>query len=479
MKENKKEFYFSIIFVFLFLVLVAYLYITILIMNQSNQIRLFLTEIGQLQAARILEYSKNNQIEIENKELQTIVDETFLDGAGYFDVIDSSGTIIIRSNHPEVNRRISNIFNTKFSKLEDKESLRNDLSETRNGIIQISFYEDNIQKIATYTPIGNTGLYVFSVVLQETINATFAKIIVLTILFVMILIVTAITLLIYIRNIKQREKKALQQLELDKQREIEALKIKLTEKVEIALKKDEFKLYIQPKVNEEEKVIGGEVLVRWHTKEGTVIFPNEFITIFEKFGLIMRLDQYMLEQLCKQQKKWLQEGKHYHLSINQSPLNLHENDYVEKLVGIIDNYAIAHELIEIEFTENVFIKDKELVQQTIRKLHEKNIKVAMDDFGSGFSSFNMLKNFDIDVLKIDKEFLTEETNQEKGKILIDSIVKMCKQLNIQTVAEGVSTQEQVAFLKQINCDRMQGYFYGKPMTVEEFEKLIEKKDTIP
>ena len=478
MKENKKEFYFSIIFVFLFLIFVAYIYITILIMNQNNQIRLFLTEIGQLQASRILEYSKNNQIDIENKELQAIVDETFLDGSGYFDVIDSTGTIIIRSNHPGVNRKISNIFNTKFSKPEDKEILKEKLNQHKSGILQIAFYEDNIKKIATYTPIGNTGLYVFSVVLQETLNATFAKIIILTMLFVLILIITAISLIIYIRNIKQREKKAILQLELDKKIQGEKLKAKLIEKAENAFQNNEFKLYIQPKVDREEKVIGGEALVRWYTDDGIVIYPNSFIDIFERFGIIIKLDKYMLEQVCKQQKKWLQEGKRYHIAINQSPLNLHEDAYVDKIISIIDSYAIPHELLEIEFTENVFIEDKELVQSIITKLHEKGIRVAMDDFGSGYSSFNMLKNFDIDVLKIDKEFLSEEANQERGKILIETIVKMCKQLNIQTVAEGVSTQEQVDFLKRISCDKMQGYYYGKPMPIKEFEELIGKDTTI-
>ena len=255
------------------------------------------------------------------------------------------------------------------------------------------------------------------------------------------------------------------------------LKEEIESTMQRALENKEFVLYIQPKYNTQtEELVGGEVLIRWKKINGELIFPDKFIPIFEKNGFIKKLDLYLLEQICIKQQEW--KNKNYKLnklSINQSKINLYDKNYIDNIKKIIYEYNAIPELLEFEMTENVFVEDMEKIIELEKKLHEMKISIAIDDFGVGYSTYEFLEKVQIDVLKLDKSFFKELFNNSKAEIVIKSIINMAKELNIITVAEGVEEKEQVNFLKQIKCDQIQGYYFSKPVPIEDFENLIKKK----
>lgn len=241
--------------------------------------------------------------------------------------------------------------------------------------------------------------------------------------------------------------------------------------MEAALANGEFKVYLQPKYSLDTEQMGGaEALVRWlHPKKG-LISPVTFIPVFEKNKFITKLDLYMLEQVCRRLRKWIDMGKApVVISVNQSRLHLHNPNYLGELTRILARYDISAKWIELEITESAFFEDTEKMIEVMNSLHELNFKISMDDFGSGYSSLNMLQDIAVDVLKIDKNFFNESSNSERGKKIVDNIISMADDLNIVVVAEGVETAEQVAFLKQTNCHLVQGYYFARPMPIEDFE----------
>jgi len=245
---------------------------------------------------------------------------------------------------------------------------------------------------------------------------------------------------------------------------------KVEDDMDHALVNREFQVYLQPKISTSEEELGGaEALVRWiHPKEG-FIPPNRFIPIFEKNGFILKLDDYMLEEISKVQAQWLKEGrKLVPISVNVSRAHFTREDLAEHICAIVDKYQVPHNVIELELTESAFFDDKKVLLNTVQKLREAGFPVSMDDFGAGYSSLNSLKELQIDVLKIDADFFRGADVEERGLLIVSEVIDLAKKLNMKIVAEGIESKEQVEFLTEQECDLIQGYFYAKPMPVAEF-----------
>lgn len=246
-----------------------------------------------------------------------------------------------------------------------------------------------------------------------------------------------------------------------------------------ALENGEFVPYLQPKVNlSNGKIAGAEALVRWVDKnEKPIYYPDEFISIFEENGFIVQLDLYILEQVCKKMRQWMDAGHSaIPISVNQSRILFYQSDYLDSLTSILKKYDIPSSLIILEITETISIENQFMLENRIQELHKLGFAVSMDDFGSGFSSLNTLNELSIDELKIDRAFLsgTETPNTHtKRHIIIHSILQLSKELLISTVAEGIETKEQMEFLKASGCNIGQGYYFSKPLPVREFEKLLQ------
>ncbi len=249
--------------------------------------------------------------------------------------------------------------------------------------------------------------------------------------------------------------------------------VSISNKMNFALKNNEYKVFLQPKFSvDNEKIIGAEALVRWFESDGNIVYPNEFIPLFEKNGFIIELDKHILEQTCILMQDWMDRGISYlPISINCSRLTIHAPDFLSELVRIVDKYNIPHHLIEIELTESTAIESEHLIRALFKQMHDLGFKISIDDFGSGYSSLSLLKNLKVDILKMDRSFFSNTDNShERSDMLIDGIVKLSHNLNLYVVAEGIETTEQIEFLKSINCDAIQGYYYAKPMSISDFEE---------
>lgn len=246
-----------------------------------------------------------------------------------------------------------------------------------------------------------------------------------------------------------------------------------------ALNDGEFKTYLQPQVDiKTGEIIGAEALVRWIKADGSVVYPNDFIPLFEKNGFIKKIDMFMFENVCKLVKKYLAQyalNEDFKIAVNFSRNNLSNPNLANDLVSIAKKYGVKTSNLEIELTETLMSENMEVLFDIMKILNGCGFKIAIDDFGSGYSSLNLLKGMTADVLKVDKEFLNEAEDSVKGGKIIRNVIAMSKDLNMITVAEGVETKEQVEFLKRVDCDVAQGYYYYKPMPAEEFEKLLNKK----
>ncbi|MBO4416365.1 MAG: EAL domain-containing protein [Lachnospiraceae bacterium] len=242
-----------------------------------------------------------------------------------------------------------------------------------------------------------------------------------------------------------------------------------------ALKNREFVVYYQPKVDlKTMKLHGAEALVRWiHC--GDFISPGRFIPTFENNGYVVHVDFYVLDQVCRDLRNWLDAGMNpVRVSSNFSKLHITSPDIVNQIVDVIDKYDLPHELIEVEFTETTAGSEKERLTQILRDLHEKGISTSIDDFGSGYSSLNMLQTMDFNVLKIDKGFLDSGIKDSKSRKIIGSIIRMAKELEMNVVAEGVEKYEELEFLRENNCDMIQGYYFDKPLPEEVYRKRLEE-----
>lgn len=237
-----------------------------------------------------------------------------------------------------------------------------------------------------------------------------------------------------------------------------------------ALATEEFKLNLQPKFDIiTNSICGAEALVRWKRNDGTVVYPDEFIPVFENNGFIEKLDFYMLEKVCEYLRKMIDEGKTiYPVSVNQSRVLFHSQDYVANVDKILKKYDIPKGYVELEVTETVFENERELMVNTMSQLKASGVRFAMDDFGSGYSSLNMLKDIPFDIIKLDREFFSESVTSQKSLWILQKIIEMINLLGLELVCEGVENEQQRDLLKQIGCRIVQGYLYSKPIELEEF-----------
>ncbi|MCM1244346.1 MAG: GGDEF and EAL domain-containing protein [Roseburia sp.] len=244
-------------------------------------------------------------------------------------------------------------------------------------------------------------------------------------------------------------------------------------KMEKALKNGEFVPFLQPKYELENETVGGaEALVRWIDPVEGMIFPNEFIPLFEKNGFIVELDLYMFEQVCKMVERWNKEGyRQIPVSVNMSRGHFAVPGFFDRYREILDKYDIPENSIEIELTESLFYNEMSMLKELINKIHEAGMLCSIDDFGSGYSSLNMLKDVRVDALKLDRVFFLETEDDQRGKSVIDSVLHLAQSLNLRTISEGVEVRSQVDYLKKMECDYIQGYVFAKPMPVGDFEHL--------
>ena len=246
-----------------------------------------------------------------------------------------------------------------------------------------------------------------------------------------------------------------------------------------ALEEEQFEVYLQPKINlMTDRSYGAEALVRWRHPEKGMISPGEFIPIYERNGIIGRLDLYMWRHVCMILRRWLDEGQNPNpISVNVSRVNIYNPHLVEILKNLITEFQIPPYLLNLELTESAFMEDQELVMKTMSRLHQIGFKIMMDDFGSGYSSLNVLKDMEVDYLKVDMKFLQQDQEfNGKGEKVLTSVVRMAKWLHLPSIVEGVETMEQVDFLKCIGCEYAQGYYYAKPMPVEEYESFLAREN---
>ena len=250
---------------------------------------------------------------------------------------------------------------------------------------------------------------------------------------------------------------------------------KITERQQKAVDNEEFLVYYQPKYDPNTgKLRGAEALIRWKFPENNeMVPPGRFIPIFEKSGFITQIDHYMLSHVAADQKRWIDEGfECVPVSVNVSRAHFIESDLAEQIRDTVDAAGAPRELIEIELTESAFFDDKNAMIKTIKQLKEYGFKVSMDDFGAGYSSLNSLKEMPLDVLKLDADFFRNDDGNGRGQIVVSEAIRLAKNLDMLTVAEGVEQREQVEFLASQGCDMIQGYVFAKPMPKDEYKDCI-------
>lgn len=253
-------------------------------------------------------------------------------------------------------------------------------------------------------------------------------------------------------------------------------KQKIEIRMEDALANGEFKMYLQPQYSLlDESVSGVEALVRWQLPDGSLLPPNDFIPIFEDNGFIRKLDYEIFCQACQVIRHWLDTGiSPVTVAVNFSRLHLNNKSFVSELCGIADKYCVPHELLEIELTESVIMNNMETLTTVEQQFHRAGMRLTIDDFGAGFSSLGVLKDFRFNTLKLDRSFFEESEDPVRAQVVIAMVIQMAHELSISTVAEGIEDRAQVELLKKLDCDVIQGYYYAKPMPPEEAQKLLKK-----
>lgn len=247
----------------------------------------------------------------------------------------------------------------------------------------------------------------------------------------------------------------------------------IEENMETAIKEQQFMMYLQPKYSiAKNEIIGAEALVRWrHPKRG-MIFPDQFIPVIEENGFIKKVDYYIWEKACHFIKKCTDIGiSSCPISVNVSRIHLRDNECIQVLSDMIKENGISKKLLELEITETA---DNQQVSMKAFQLKEEGFTLLMDDFGSGYSSLNILLETPFDVIKLDRKFIENMMVSEKGKMILEQVVSMADKLELGLLAEGVETKEQVDVLQNIGCDQVQGYYYAKPMPEDDFFELLKR-----
>lgn len=250
---------------------------------------------------------------------------------------------------------------------------------------------------------------------------------------------------------------------------------KMTEQMHEALANDEFKMYLQPQFNHSTgALVGAESLCRWVKPDGTIIMPCDFIPLFERNGFIRSLDKHMWEKAFAQVRGWIDRGEQaVPVSVNISRISLLDEELSETVRLLREKYDVPAGLVHLEITESAYMRDQTRIIATTRALQKQGFQIAMDDFGSGYSSLNTLKDVPFDILKLDMGFLGGEDETDRGGNILASVMRMAQNLRIPTIAEGVEKRGQADYLKSLGCDVIQGFYYARPMPPDEFEQVMQ------
>lgn len=252
---------------------------------------------------------------------------------------------------------------------------------------------------------------------------------------------------------------------------------KMESEMHTALAEGQFEVYYQPKYYLENlRLSGAEALVRWNRPNKGMVSPSEFINLFEKNGFIVQIDLYVFTQVCRKIREWIDKGYEVvPVSINLSRKHIGNPIFINTFTDIMTQYNIPPKYVELELTENTIFEGGSSILKLLDSIHSLGCAFSMDDFGTGYSSLNMLKDIPVDVLKLDREFLGGSIGNLRGREIIRTIVQLAKKLNIRVVAEGVEDEEQLEFLKSVECDVAQGFYLSKPISCAEFEKILSEQ----
>lgn len=253
----------------------------------------------------------------------------------------------------------------------------------------------------------------------------------------------------------------------------------ITDSMESALAENQFQVYFQPKYRiKDERLVGAEALVRWIHPEWGFQSPAEFIPLFEKNGFITKLDQYVWDKTCEVLHRWDEQGfPPISISVNVSRADIYNVDLTDILMKTIEKYSLSPARLHLEITESAYTEDPKQIIDTVGHLRELGFIIEMDDFGSGYSSLNMLNEMPIDILKLDMKFIQSETAKPNSRGILQFIINLANEMNLSVVAEGVETKEQLNRLMAISCDYVQGYYFARPMPCGEFEELLRELDS--
>lgn len=261
----------------------------------------------------------------------------------------------------------------------------------------------------------------------------------------------------------------------DEQSKIRDMTLKnMEDRLESAMKNGEFVVYYQPKYSvSDETLCGAEALVRWKTQDGTLVPPGEFIPVFEQDGKIAKLDRYIFRQVCRDIRKWTEEGrKVVPVSVNLSRVNLLHPSIAEEYRKEASRYGVSVHLLELEVTESAFAQNESVLKESLHKLVSAGFSLSIDDFGSDYSSLKTLYDIPAHSLKLDREFLNGFDCGKRGRAIISSVIDLAGKLNMAVVAEGVESREHLEFLKKIHCTEAQGYYFSPPMPEQQFADLL-------
>ncbi|MCR4924490.1 MAG: EAL domain-containing protein [Lachnospiraceae bacterium] len=256
------------------------------------------------------------------------------------------------------------------------------------------------------------------------------------------------------------------------------LEQEIVKESESALINEEFYVMFQPIIDSHTReIVSAEALVRWKKKDGSFVSPGVFIPTFEKNGFVTKVDMYVLNRVCAFQADRVRKGKPIvPISVNLSRIDFYDSDLYEHLMAIVERYGLDHRAIKFEVTESAYMDQPQELMEIMNRLRKAEYQILMDDFGSGFSSLNMLKDFPVDVLKIDMKFMDSIDVSERASNILYSIIRMAKSIDMQIVAEGVETLNQYEMLKSMDCDCIQGYYFYRPLLVEDFTLELAKQE---
>ncbi len=250
----------------------------------------------------------------------------------------------------------------------------------------------------------------------------------------------------------------------------------IEQKIQSSLDTDEFKIYLQPVYDAQtQEIAGAEALTRWVDEKFGIIMPGEFIPAFEKNGFISTLDMLVLRKVCRTLRKMIDHDVQVvPVSVNISRVDISNPHLAEDITEVVDEYGLDHSLIRLEITESAFTDQEPQLKITMDRLHDQHFLILMDDFGSGYSNFNMFRNMPVDVVKLDMAFVRGIEDSKNGQIIVRSIMEMTKELGLSMVVEGVENQKQYEFFRNLGCELIQGYYFSKPMSAEDFRTKQEE-----